>query len=124
MIDTKSHAFFMAAILIALSGCSGLRESHQPPKSVVQAWSREDASPDQVRAAMKDCGYKDVVLANDISAQAASDAESCMKGRGFKLDLSSYRPNNCYGKNSPYLCKALWNGETPKLQPAGGAMRP
>ncbi len=113
----KGKVVLIAAIIINVSACSILNpESHQPPKSVFQAWSKNGISPDQVKSEMKECGYRDIFNANDLSDQEALIAETCMQNKGFKLDLSSYRPNNCYG-NAPYFCKALWGGRAPQLQP-------
>lgn len=83
---------------------------------VFQAWEKQGVLPEEVKKEMKNCGYRDIFLANDITDNEATIAESCMNENGFKLNLSSYRPNNCYG-NAPYFCKALRAGRSPQLQP-------
>lgn len=66
---------------------------------------------------MRSCGYRDLSAANDLTKDEAARSEACMTQQGFALDTRSYRPDNCYGQNSPYPCNRLWGGEKPKLQP-------
>ncbi|MFI9652656.1 hypothetical protein [Guyparkeria halopsychrophila] len=109
----KGYLLALAAVSAALiAGCA---TSHQPPNWVYEAWSKHDVPAKQVQAEMRECGYRDVDRANDLSAREAAQAEACMRDKGFELDLSSYRPNNCYGK-APYLCKRLWGGRAPQTE--------
>ena len=108
----KKGRIALAAVSLAfLAGCA--TTSFEPPNWVYEAWSKDGVSETQVKAEMRDCGYDDVSWANDLSRDEAARAEACMKAKGFELDLSSYRPHNCYG-NAPYLCKRLWGGQAPQ----------
>jgi len=92
------------------------RANYQPPKPVYQAWYKTESTIEAVKADMKICGYRDISHARDLSDDEATAAERCMSEKGYKLDLSSYRPYNCYG-NAPYFCKALWGGRRPVVEP-------
>jgi hypothetical protein len=98
-----------------LAGCASLDSS--PPKYVYAAWIKTGTQLDQVKKDMASCGYRDTALANDLDVKEAASAERCMQDRGYVLDTSSYRPNNCYGPNSPYLCNRLWGGKKPQPVP-------
>ncbi len=102
-------------VFALLAGCVSI--DHSPPKDIYKAWSKQGGSVETVINDMKLCGYKDTRLANDISQSEAVQAEQCMTDKGYRLDLSSYRPNNCYGNNSPYLCNHLWGGQKPQFVP-------
>lgn len=106
---------FAAICIASLSACASLDAS--PPKDIYDAWKKDGLSRDEIKNEMKLCGYKDVRLANDLKPAEIQTAEGCMKEKGFSLDLSSYRPNNCYGSNSPYLCNRFWGGAKPVLVP-------
>lgn len=109
------HKFIFFAFLPLLASCASL--DNNPPKYIQEAWTRSNVTLPEVKDDMKSCGYKDTVLANDLNEQEIVLAEKCMKSRGYELDLSSYQPNNCYGRNSPYLCNRLWGGKKPELVP-------
>lgn len=107
----KPRIALIAVLLAFVAGCSTTR--FEPPNWVYQAWSKDELSAEQVKAEMRDCGYEDVRRANDLSKGEAARAEACMKAKGFELDLSTYRPHNCYG-HAPYFCKRLWGGQAPQ----------
>ncbi|MFP4252297.1 MAG: hypothetical protein ACOCY2_02165 [Guyparkeria sp.] len=107
----KGSIALTAGALAFMTGCA--TTSFEPPNWVYEAWSKDGVATERVKAEMRDCGYNDVNSANDLSKAEASQAEACMKAKGFELDLSSYRPHNCYG-NAPYLCKRLWGGQAPQ----------
>lgn len=109
---------FYTVLTLALPGCASLdRADYQPPKYIYEAWAKPGAPVDAVKQAMQSCGYKNLALGNDLSKEEIAHSEACMSRQGFRLDLNSYRPGNCYGPNSPYLCNRLWGGEKPKPQP-------
>lgn len=109
------HRSTAILLLSVLSGCVSI--DHSPPKYIYDAWSKSGNSVDGVTNDMRLCGYKDTRLANDISQSEAAQAEQCMVAKGYALDLKSYRPNNCYGNNSPYLCNRFWGGQKPQPVP-------
>lgn len=94
------------------------QDAYQPPKYIFEAWEKQGVSIQDVKDAMRSCGYNNLALANDLTKEQASQSEACMSQKGFVLNLSSYRLNNCYGANSPYLCNKLWGGNKPALQTA------
>ncbi len=102
-------------LLALLASCATLDNS--PPKYIFQAWSKHDAKTPEIKDDMQSCGYKDTRLANDLSNQDIAIAENCMKSKGYVLDTSSYKPDNCYGPNSPYLCNKFWGGKKPVPTP-------
>jgi hypothetical protein len=107
-----------ALFAFAIVGCASIgQDAYQPPKYIFEAWEKQGVSIREVKDAMQSCGYKDLALANDLTKEQAARSEACMSQKGFGLNLSSYRPNNCYGANSPYLCNRLWGGDKPTLQP-------
>ncbi|NMM10750.1 MAG: hypothetical protein HHJ16_10790 [Polaromonas sp.] len=108
----KIAAFVFVALF---TGCASLDSS--PPKYVFEAWSKSGVKPTEVRKDMESCGYKNTTLANDLNESEVVSAERCMQNKAYSLDTSSYRPNNCYGQNSPYLCNRLWGGKKPQLVP-------
>lgn len=110
------RTFVVVLLVVFLGGCAALDGS--PPKYVFEAWKKDGATTASVDADMQACGYRDTRLANDLSASEGVAAEQCMEGKGYTLDMSSYRPNNCYGKYSPYLCNRLWGGRKPQSMPA------
>jgi hypothetical protein len=128
-IKMKKTPFFRIAKnsallgLSMLSGCTLFPVDPPPPAAAFEAWKKPSTSADRVVEDMWSCGYRNVATANDLSAAEAATAEACMKGLGYKLDLSSYKPNNCYGQNSPYFCNRYWGGGKPAMVPvnAGGA---
>jgi hypothetical protein len=103
--------------LLCLTSCALLPMDPSPPKDVFEAWTKTGVYKEIVIADMRSCGYRNVVTANDISTTEASSAEACMIGLGYKLDLSSYKSNNCYGQNSPYFCNRYWGGGKPVMVP-------
>jgi len=104
--------------MVSLVGCAAVdRSAYQPPQYIFEAWEKQGTSVIDVKEAMRSCGYKNLVLANDLTKDEAAYSEECMNRKGFKLNLSSYRADNCYGPNSPYLCNRLWQGEKPVPQP-------
>jgi hypothetical protein len=111
-IMLKTITITLVSLLV---GCASLDSS--PPKYIFEAWNKSDASSSQVKNDMQLCGYKNTTIANDLSEIEATSAEKCMQAKGYSLDTSSYRPNNCYGQNSPYLCNRLWGGKKPKSIP-------
>lgn len=110
---------FILGLLLSsfLGGCASLDNS--PPKYIHEAWQKPgtEYKYSEVINDMQSCGYKDTATANDLSEQEVIAAETCMVSNGYVLDKSSYRPNNCYGKNSPYLCNKLWGGGKPESIP-------
>lgn len=114
--------YFIFLGLAMLGGCALFPLDPPPPAAVFEAWKKPSTAVDRVAADMRSCGYRNVATANDLSVTEAAYAETCMKGLGYKLDLSSYKPNNCYGQNSPYFCNRYWRGGKPAMVPvnAGG----
>jgi len=104
---------FLVLVIFFLVGCVSLDNS--PPKYIYEAWERPNSKHLDIKQDMKSCGYKNTLHANDINNETIYFAEKCMRDKGYVLDTSSYRPNNCYGQNSPYLCNRLWGGQKPQL---------
>ncbi len=89
-----------------LQACTLIAGS-KPPPYIYEAWHKSGATKDLVKADMVECGYRDVMMANDLVKTETDKAEICMKRRGYTLDESRYLPGNCYGRG-PYLCNKVW----------------
>jgi hypothetical protein len=111
----------LLAISLLLWGCASLDNS--PPKYIHEAWQKpgKDYIYHQVKTDMQACGYKNTAIANDLTESEIAVAESCMVRNGYILDETSYRANNCYGDNAPYLCKKFWNGAKAKWIPVNAS---
>lgn len=94
-------------LAVLLTSCM----SDAPPKYIFEAWSKPDSSPESIRSDMSVCGYgKNIATGVDLTNEQIPKIHACMKSKGYSFDSSSYRPNNCYGPNAPYPCRAYWGG--------------
>jgi hypothetical protein len=91
----------ISAVIFFLSACSSYGK---PPLSAAQAWHPTASAKIALSEAFAQCKFVDRVL---IGVQSINQQSACMRQLGFELDVSSYRPDNCYG-DAPAGCIVQW----------------
>jgi hypothetical protein len=99
-MKTKNIVLILAAAFF-LSACGSYGK---PPLSAGQAWHPTTSARVSLSEAFAQCQFIDRLL---IGAQRINEQSACMRKLGFELDVSSYRPDNCYG-DAPAGCIAQW----------------
>ena len=88
-----------STILFSACGSYG-----KPPLSAGQAWHPTTSAKISQAEAFAQCKFIDRLL---IGTQRIEQQSACMRKLGFELDVSSYRPDNCYG-DAPAGCIVQW----------------
>lgn len=97
------HLFAVAAIVGGLlAGCSSYL--HPVPEDAAEAWHPTSAATLKVDAALAQCRFVDNLTAGE---QQILQQAQCMDRLGFRQDLSSFTPENCYG-TAPAGCWLWW----------------
>lgn len=76
----------MALLIFGLTACSG-NKPFQPPPPVYTTWAKEGVTQEEVKQAMRSCGYKDLYgYGGDRNATLEDRVmrEKCMFRSGFK----------------------------------------
>jgi hypothetical protein len=99
-MKTKNIGLISAAALF-LSACGSYGK---PPLPAAQAWHPTASAKMALSEAFAQCKFVDRLL---IGVQSIYQQSACMRHIGFELDISSYRPDNCYG-DAPAGCIVQW----------------
>jgi hypothetical protein len=99
-MKTKNFGLTLA-IIFFLSACGSYGK---PPLSATQVWYPTALAKISQVEAFAQCKFIDRLL---IGTQRIEQQSACMRKLGFELDVSSYRPDNCYG-DAPAGCIVQW----------------
>lgn len=91
----------ISAVTIFLSACGSYGK---PPLSAAQAWHPTASAKITLSEAFAQCKFIDRLL---IGTQRINLQSACLRQLGFELNISSYRPDNCYG-DAPAGCIVQW----------------
>lgn len=94
---------FAAFLFIAL--LSGCLAHFGPPKFAYESWYAPGKNENDVRNALVQCNYKDSIL---VGPEIINQQNLCMSKLGYRLDESSFGPDNCYG-SAPAGCNKYWH---------------
>lgn len=93
ILNSVAWIIFLVATF-AIAGCIS-RDGFQPLPAMFQTWAKEDASPDDVKQALLDCGYANPYSGFEgyvrVSNEVLAAAEQCMKRKGYRYLLGGGR---------------------------------
>lgn len=111
MIFLKAQTSSLVFIMSLISACSF--DYGKPPKRAKDAWLPTNTANLSVEEALTQCHFDDRL---SVGTEKILTQAHCMTELGFKADLSSYRPDNCYGFSVPAGCWVQWPNGQPQPQ--------
>ncbi len=97
----NKNILLISIVTFFLSACISYGK---PPLSAAQAWHPSASAKIALSEAFAQCKFVDRLL---IGTKRIHQQSACMRQLGFELDVSSYRPDNCYG-DAPAGCIVQW----------------
>jgi hypothetical protein len=82
-----SKIIFLSALTLTITACD--LQPFEPPPPTYTLWLKENAYPDDVIKAMRECGYENVYGydADEIGTKEdIASRRECMVKKGFRLD--------------------------------------